>query len=296
MASVSSNDLACCLVQPLYKVCADFAACVEGLSSVIRAVHCTNHVHDQGSRGANGPDRARAPRLGAAVRRGRTDAHGRWLPRLRRGGARRLRSMRRLIDDGWSPSAAAAAIIAGTDPPAGIADRSDDRGTSRSARRAARRCRRGPRQPADRGGPGRDVRRRDLRASDGRPRDPVAPCPWRRLGGGPRARRGRARGEQRGSSSSRGLIPGIRARTRPAPTGARRDAAGGAPRAGRAHLRDGAASGRAPGGLPRGGSSAGRLDRGRRTDRRAGRRDRRRHACRCDRGDVGRGRAARGPA
>ena len=33
---------------------------------------------------------------------------------------RRLRSMRRLVDDGWSPSAAAAAIIAGTDPPAGI--------------------------------------------------------------------------------------------------------------------------------------------------------------------------------
>lgn len=33
----------------------------------------------------------------------------------------RLRSMRRLIDDGWSPSAAAAAIIAGTDPPAAIA-------------------------------------------------------------------------------------------------------------------------------------------------------------------------------
>ena len=32
----------------------------------------------------------------------------------------RLRSMRRLIDDGWSPSAAAAAIIAGTEPPAGI--------------------------------------------------------------------------------------------------------------------------------------------------------------------------------
>jgi len=30
----------------------------------------------------------------------------------------RLWSMRRLIDDGWSPSAAAAAIIAGTDPPA----------------------------------------------------------------------------------------------------------------------------------------------------------------------------------
>src|SRR4029079_18715057 len=28
----------------------------------------------------------------------------------------RLWSMRRLIDDGWSPSAAAAAIIAGTDP------------------------------------------------------------------------------------------------------------------------------------------------------------------------------------
>ncbi len=33
---------------------------------------------------------------------------------------RRLRSMRRLVDDGWSPSAAAAAIIAGTNPPAGI--------------------------------------------------------------------------------------------------------------------------------------------------------------------------------
>jgi DNA-binding transcriptional MerR regulator/methylmalonyl-CoA mutase cobalamin-binding subunit len=32
----------------------------------------------------------------------------------------RLRSMRRLIGDGWSPSAAAAAIIAGTGPPAGI--------------------------------------------------------------------------------------------------------------------------------------------------------------------------------
>jgi DNA-binding transcriptional MerR regulator/methylmalonyl-CoA mutase cobalamin-binding subunit len=32
----------------------------------------------------------------------------------------RLRSMRRLVDDGWSPSAAAAAIIAGTNPPAGI--------------------------------------------------------------------------------------------------------------------------------------------------------------------------------
>ena len=32
----------------------------------------------------------------------------------------RLRSMRRLVDDGWSPSAAAAAINAGTDPPAGI--------------------------------------------------------------------------------------------------------------------------------------------------------------------------------
>ncbi len=32
----------------------------------------------------------------------------------------RLWSMRRLIDDGWSPSAAAAAIIAGTDPPASI--------------------------------------------------------------------------------------------------------------------------------------------------------------------------------
>src|SRR4051812_16842904 len=29
----------------------------------------------------------------------------------------RLRSMRRLIDDGWSPSAAAAAIVAGTEPP-----------------------------------------------------------------------------------------------------------------------------------------------------------------------------------
>ena len=208
----------------------------------------------------------------------------------------RLRSMRRLIDDGWSPSAAAAAIIAGTDPPAGIATDAMTGATVESARRAARRCRRGPRQPADRGGPGRDVRRRDLRASDGRPRDPVAPCPWRRVGGGPRARRGRARREQRGPSSSRRLVPGIRAWTRPGPTGARRDAARGAPRAGRAHLRDGAASGRAPGGLPRGGSSAGRLDRGRRTDRRAGRRDRRRHACRCDRGDVGRGRAARGPA
>jgi DNA-binding transcriptional MerR regulator/methylmalonyl-CoA mutase cobalamin-binding subunit len=36
----------------------------------------------------------------------------------------RLRSMRRLIDDGWSPSAAAAAINAGTDPPAGIATNS----------------------------------------------------------------------------------------------------------------------------------------------------------------------------
>ncbi len=35
----------------------------------------------------------------------------------------RLRSMRRLIDDGWSPSAAAAAIVAGTEPPAKIADR-----------------------------------------------------------------------------------------------------------------------------------------------------------------------------
>ena len=32
----------------------------------------------------------------------------------------RLRAMRRLIDDGWSPSAAAAAIIAGTEPPAGV--------------------------------------------------------------------------------------------------------------------------------------------------------------------------------
>jgi MerR family transcriptional regulator, light-induced transcriptional regulator len=31
-----------------------------------------------------------------------------------------LSSMRRLIDDGWSPSAAAAAIVAGTDPPASI--------------------------------------------------------------------------------------------------------------------------------------------------------------------------------
>ena len=30
----------------------------------------------------------------------------------------RLRSMRRLIDDGWSPSAAAAAILSGTEPPA----------------------------------------------------------------------------------------------------------------------------------------------------------------------------------
>jgi MerR family transcriptional regulator, light-induced transcriptional regulator len=34
---------------------------------------------------------------------------------------RRLRSMRRLIDDGWSASAAAAAIIAGTEPAAGVA-------------------------------------------------------------------------------------------------------------------------------------------------------------------------------
>jgi DNA-binding transcriptional MerR regulator/methylmalonyl-CoA mutase cobalamin-binding subunit len=34
---------------------------------------------------------------------------------------RRLRSMRRLIDDGWSASAAAAAIIAGTEPAAGHA-------------------------------------------------------------------------------------------------------------------------------------------------------------------------------
>ena len=155
----------------------------------------------------------------------------------------RLRSMRRLVDDGWSPSAAAAAIIAGTNPPAGIQTDSTAEEKRGSARRAVRRCRRGPRQPADRGRPRRDVRRRDLRASDGRPRDPVAPCPRRRLGGGPRARRGRARREQRGSSSSRGLVPGIRARTRPGPTSARRDAARGAPRAGRAHLRDGACVG-----------------------------------------------------
>ena len=33
---------------------------------------------------------------------------------------KRLRSMRRLVNNGWSPSAAAAAIIAGTDPPGGI--------------------------------------------------------------------------------------------------------------------------------------------------------------------------------
>ena len=54
----------------------------------------------------------------------------------------------------------------------------------------------------------------------------------------------------------------------------------GAPRARRAHVRDGAASGRPSGGLPRGGCAIGRLDRGRRTDRRTGRRDRRSHACR----------------
>ena len=34
---------------------------------------------------------------------------------------RRLRAMRRLIDDGWSASAAAAAIVAGTEPAAGVA-------------------------------------------------------------------------------------------------------------------------------------------------------------------------------
>ena len=40
------------------------------------------------------------------------------------GALRRLRSMRRLIDDGWSASAAAAAIIAGTEPPDGAPARS----------------------------------------------------------------------------------------------------------------------------------------------------------------------------
>ena len=41
----------------------------------------------------------------------------------------RLRSMKRLVDNGWSPSAAAAAIIAGTDPPGGMPAASIAEGT-----------------------------------------------------------------------------------------------------------------------------------------------------------------------
>src|SRR6187549_2942998 len=44
---------------------------------------------------------------------------------------RRLRSMRRLIDDGWSASAAAAAIIAGTEPPSGASARPAGDGSAR---------------------------------------------------------------------------------------------------------------------------------------------------------------------
>ena len=76
--------MACCLVQRLYKVCSYFAARVEGLSSVCVGVHWTNHVHDQGGRGPLGPDRARAPCLGAAVWRHHTDEDRRWISRLRR--------------------------------------------------------------------------------------------------------------------------------------------------------------------------------------------------------------------
>ena len=123
-----------------------------------------------------------------------------------------------------------------------------------------------------------------------------AACARRGVGGRHAVRRRRACREQRGPASSRGLVPGVRCGTRPRPTRARRDAARGAPRAWRAHVRDGAASGRPSGGLPRGGCAIGRLDRGRRTDRRTGRRDRRSHACRCDRSDRGLVTPSRGSA
>ena len=107
------------LVQPLYKVCRDLAACVEGLSSVVRALHCTNHVHDQGGRTANRPDRS-------SVLRAWERRYGVVTPERTPGGyrvydeaaLRRLRAMRRLIHDGWSASAAAAAMR-GTEPAAG---------------------------------------------------------------------------------------------------------------------------------------------------------------------------------
>ena len=195
--------------------------------------------------------------------------------------------MRRLIDDGWTASAAAAAIIAGTEPPArATADLEPgvqaellvgqlvDAATALDS----------PRIESildEMFAAGTYERVVDDHVI------PAAPCARRGVGGRHAVCRRRACREQRGPASSRGLVPGVRSGTRPGPTRARRDAARRAPRAWRAHVRDGAASGRPSRGLPRGGCAIGRLDRGRRTDGRTGRRDRRRHACRCDRCDRG---------
>ena len=119
MASMSSTSglLPC---TTLYKVCSYFATYVERLSSVLRRYTGRTMYTIKEAAARTG---LTVPVLRAWERR-----YGVVAPARTAGGYRvydeaalgRLRSMRRLIDDGWSPSAAAAAIIAGTEPPAGI--------------------------------------------------------------------------------------------------------------------------------------------------------------------------------
>ena len=103
----------------LYRLCRDFSPASSACQAFVQRVCCTNHVHNQAGRcpiRCHGPV---APGVGTALQgsssplgpRPVTGSTTKWLSRA-------CQTMRRLVDEGWSASNAAAAVLEDRVPPA----------------------------------------------------------------------------------------------------------------------------------------------------------------------------------